>query len=230
MAKEFAWSFSKLKNFEDCPKRHYEIDLAKNYSEPITPGSPLDVGNRVHKAMANACGGVPLPDDFKKYQRWVDTVRGWKGGKLLVEQKYALTRSLLPTEYFSHDVWYRGIADVVYIAPPVGIVLDWKTGKFKPNSADEYGVQMLLMAQCIFSFFPEVKRVGSQLVWLEEGFETPENFSRDDVAAGWSHTLLDRAAKLEAAHKKQDYPPKPGRLCKKWCIVQSCSFWKKGAY
>ena len=68
--KPFAWSFSRLKNFEVCPKRHYEIDLAKNIKEPL--GEQLQWGNYVHDSLAERCGKdrKPLPADMQMYEPW----------------------------------------------------------------------------------------------------------------------------------------------------------------
>src|SRR5688572_25036351 len=100
MAKEWAWSFSKFKNWVTCPKRHYEIDVQKNYVED---SEQLTWGNTVHKGIAaailHAYGlpsagsgrdkvvAAPLPESMKSYQRWIDVVRA-SPGQLLVEQKY----------------------------------------------------------------------------------------------------------------------------------------------
>ena len=32
--KSFAWSYSKLKNFETCPKRSWHLDVARDIKEP----------------------------------------------------------------------------------------------------------------------------------------------------------------------------------------------------
>ncbi len=222
--KEWAWSYSKLKNFETCPKRHYEIDLAKNYSEPEEVGGPLEWGNRVHKALAAACSGSEtLDEDMGRFQPWVDKVRSGPG-KLLVEQKYAITRDFRPTTYFASDVWYRGIGDVVRIDGPVALVLDWKTGKILEDS-----VQLMLMAQCLFSHFPNLLRVRSEFVWLKDDCTSPEVFDRAEVADNW-RGLLPRVQGMELAATTASYPPKPGKLCKKWCVVTSCPFHGKGAY
>ena len=49
--KPFAWSYSRLKNFEVCPKRHYEIDIAKNIKEEESEA--LLWGNTVHRSCAD---------------------------------------------------------------------------------------------------------------------------------------------------------------------------------
>ena len=221
--KEWAWSYSKLKNYDTCPKRHYEIDILKSYIEETKPGGPLEEGNAAHDALAKAClGEATLPVRFSHYQQWVDRVRAGPG-ELRVEQKYAITRDFRATTYFARDVWYRGIGDVVRIDGPVALILDWKTGKILEDS-----VQLMLMAQCIFSHYPQVKRVRSEYVWLKEDCTTPEVFTRKEVADQWVE-VLPRVAALETASKTLTYPPKPSGLCKKNCVVTACPFFGKGA-
>ena len=49
--KPFAWSYSRLKNFESCPKRHWHLDIQKDIKEE--EGEALLWGNVVHKALAD---------------------------------------------------------------------------------------------------------------------------------------------------------------------------------
>ena len=223
-AKEWSWSYSKLKNYDNCPKKHYEVDIAKHAAETqdSDPNSALNWGNRVHKDIAGALTGGALPAEMQAYQRWVDRVRAGPG-KLLVEQKYAITRDFRPTAYFANDVWYRGIGDVVRVDGNLALVLDWKTGKIIEDS-----VQLMLMAQCIFSHYPDVTHVRSEFVWLKDDCTTPELFTREEVARGWVD-LLPRVQAMENAAKTMNYPPKPSGLCKKYCPVKSCPYWGKGA-
>lgn len=221
--KEWSWSYSKLKNYEVCPKRMYEIDIAKNYQEPEDPDGPLAWGNRVHKALAAALStpSTPLPAEMAQYQNWVDRVQ--KGpGQLLIEQKYAITRDFQPTTYFAPNVWYRGVGDVVRVDRDIALVLDWKTGKILEDS-----VQLMLMAQCLFSHFPNLKYVRSEFVWLKDDCTSPELFTRQEVGDQWTG-LLDRVKAMEVSSQQMNYPPKPGRLCRSYCAVASCPFYKKG--
>lgn len=220
--KEWSWSYSKLKNFEQCAKRMYEVDIAKTYKD--AGGEQLEWGNEVHDKLAKRLRDkIPLPETMERYEHWANRVdRGT--GSLLVEQKFAITRDFKPTTFFASNAWYRGIGDVVRIDRNVGLVLDWKTGKILEDS-----VQLMLMAQCIFSHYPEVTHVRSSFVWLKEDTETPELLTRKEVAAQWVE-LMPRVLAMENASKTMTYPPKPSGLCKKYCIVQSCPFWKKGAH
>ena len=105
----------------------------------------------------------------------------------------------------------------------MALVLDWKTGKILEDS-----VQLMLMAQCLFSHYPEITHVRSSFVWLKEDCETPELLTRAEVADQWVG-LLDRVNGMEGAARAMDYPPKPGPLCKRYCPVTSCPFHGKGS-
>lgn len=219
--KEWSWSYSKYKNFNTCPKRHYEIDIAKNY---IDSGEGMAAGNLVHDLLAKACSGKQdLPETHKYLQKWVDVVRAFPGD-LFVEQKYAITRQFKPTTYFARDVWYRGIADVVSILPDKKIAKarDWKTGKVLEDP-----VQLMLMAACLFVHFPSLQRVITEYVWLKDECTSVEVFDRAEVARELS-AILPGVDKLEQAAKTLTYPPTPNGLCMKYCKVTSCPFHGKG--
>ena len=212
--KAFAWSYSKLKNFESCPKRYYNVDVAKVVKEEES--EQLQYGNSLHKALAEAITGkAPLPKPFTGFQPWVDKITRTEG-TILVEQQLAITQELGPTEWFGKDAWYRGIADVIKIVGPVAVVLDWKTGKIL-----EDGVQLALMAQCVFAHHPSIEKIRTEFVWLKEDATTRADFSRDDMHNVWTG-LLPRVKQLEDAHGGANFPPKPGHLCRRWCPVTAC--------
>jgi hypothetical protein len=215
--KKFAWSYSKLKNFEVCPKRHYNIDIAKTVKEEES--EQLQYGNALHKALAEAVSGkAPLPKPFEGFQKLVDKIAGVSNGNvtILVEQQLAIRDDLTATSWFGKDAWYRGIADVIKIAGPVALVIDYKTGKII-----EDGVQLALMAQCVFAHHPEVQKIRTEFWWLKDDAETRADFTRDDMVKVWAG-LLPRVKMLEEAHAAANFPPKPGHLCRKWCPVEAC--------
>lgn len=228
--KSWAWSYSKLRNYEICPKRHYEIDILKKVQDvdESDPNSALVWGKRVHDSMKDRLkSSRPLPVemvDYEQFAKRIDDKVALTKGELLVEQKYAITRSFTPTGYFAPDVWYRGIADVLVVAPPVALVVDWKTGRIQEDS-----VQLALMAQCIFSFYPAVERVAARFAWLKEHAETDEIFSRQDLVKLWP-SLLERIGFMERSSQTMDYPPKPNAFCKKYCPVTACPYHGKGGH
>lgn len=205
-----------MKNFEVCPKRHYEIDLAKNVKEP--EGEQLQWGNHVHKSFADRCGPdrKPLPPEFPEhYEAWAQRVIG-NGGDVYVEESLALTKNFTSCGNFDADVWLRVKCDFMRVIGDVALAVDWKTGKILEDS-----VQLALTAACIFAKFPEVRAVRSSYVWLKEDCESSENFYREDMPGMW-RSIWHRIEAMENAHKHVNYPPTPSGMCLKWCAVKSC--------
>jgi hypothetical protein len=219
MPKEFAWSYSKIKNFESCPRKHFHIEVAKDTKEEESDN--LLWGNRIHEAAAQRLGPrkVPLPAGMEFLADWIDRVEiGAQGGKLLVEQKYAMTRKMEPCSYFAPTTWVRGVADALILKPPVALSLDWKSGKIIEDS-----VQLALVGALLFAHYPEIEKIRSTFVWLKEGAQTDVYMTRDDLVSLWAG-LMPRVQALEQAAANQNYPPKPSGLCKRYCPVETCEY------
>ena len=57
------WSFSKIKSFEQCPKKFYHLKVAKDYREPETEA--MLYGTAVHLAAEEYIrDGTPLPPEY----------------------------------------------------------------------------------------------------------------------------------------------------------------------
>lgn len=226
--KPFSFSYSKLKNFASCAYRFQQIDLLKAVKE--VEGEALKEGNYVHKILAEAVGkGIPLPFGFDKYQHLVDEITdvAHPDQKIYVEQQLAITEKLTATKWFGHDVWFRGIADVIKIIPitpkvDVAIAWDYKTGKIVEDA-----VQLALMAQCIFAHHPKVQRIRTVFAWTQFDANTIETFSRADMQDLWSN-VLPRVEELKYAVESGEFPPNPSGLCRSWCPVTSCDYHGKG--
>lgn len=213
-AKAFAWSYSKLKNYETCPKRHFHVDIAKDFKE--AESEQLKFGNYVHKELANAIvARGAVPENIKELQKWVQKVIT-SPGNILVEQQLAILRDYTACTWFDKKTWFRGIGDVIKIVGNIALIIDWKTGKVTEDS-----VQLMLMAQCVFSHYPSIQAVRAEFVWLKEDATTSQNFLRSDMPGHWA-SLLPRVGNLESANQTMTYPAKPGFLCKRWCPVTTC--------
>jgi hypothetical protein len=219
----FTYTYSKLKNSELCPRKYYEVDVAKHFKDS---GEQLAYGIKVHDALKDAIKkGKPLPTDFIDYKPWVDWAREMPG-EHLVENKWALSRQFAPTEYFGPRVWLRLHGDFIALNDRVAFLVDWKTGK-KVNDP----VQLQLAALCLFAHHPEVEVVQSMFVWLKDCVGDMRSdykrlsavkITRLEIPVLWEK-LLPRIAVLEARHKNMDFPPSPSPTCR-WCPVQSCEF------
>jgi hypothetical protein len=221
--KPFAWSYSRLKNFETCPKKYWHNDVAKDVQQEESEA--LMLGNEAHKAIAAYIEhGKQLPVAFIHYQEQVDrclltpsgkSIRAIPGVQIKTEQQLAITAEFGPCAWFGPEAWYRGIGDLVWVAGRAAYVADWKTGKVIEDSP-----QLGLLAQCIFAHYPEVERVRSEFIWLKEDATTRVDVSRADMAQMWVD-IFPRLRSLQEAHAQTLFPAKPSGLCR-WCNVKVC--------
>lgn len=219
MTKPFTWSYSRLKNFETCAKRHFHVDIAKDFKEE--EGDALLYGNMVHDVLAKYIGkGTPIPamhaPDLKPWGDYALTLKQ-RGMTLAVEQKLAITKDFAPSGYFGANVWFRGVADVIATQGPVAIVLDWKTGKILDDSQ-----QLALTAACVFAHHPQVHRVKTEFIWLKDKCTSGATFSRNSMPDMWAN-IWPRIERLKSAHDNASYPAMPGFLCRRYCPVTTCA-------
>ena len=216
----FAWSYSRLKAYEDCPRRYYETTVLKD-KWPEEKSEMLQWGDSVHKAMAKALNNAtPLPTVFQIFQPWIDKVARTPG-ELLVEEdcKWAITNQFIPTPWFAKNVWLRCIADAIKLDNEVALVVDWKTGK----SLNGDPIQLILRSLMILLHFPKLQVVRSDFIWLQEGSQTTQVVYREEMPNYWAE-IMPRVVKLQKAYEKEHFPPQPGRFCARWCPVRSCEY------
>jgi len=226
MSKPFSWSWSRLKNWRTCPKRHWHVDIEKDFVEE--EGDALKWGHEVHAAMANRIGkGTPLPEAMAHYEDWPTRFAKLKSkARVLVENKLAMGKDFQKTSFFDSATWFRGVVDALALVPQssFAIAIDWKTGA---NVNPEYE-QLGLNAQLIFANHPEIDRVATIYVWLGHDTQTVHSYQRDEMLSLWNG-LMPEVKKLEEAHRTVTYPPKPSGLCKRHCPVTSCPYHGRGS-
>src|SRR5688572_19435809 len=106
--KPFSWSWSKLKNYRSCAKRHYHVDIAKDFKEDESEA--LKWGNQVHDALAKRVAkGIELPREMQRYDDWTRRIRafGDEGTILKVENKLGMDEQFQPTSFFDNASWFR---------------------------------------------------------------------------------------------------------------------------
>lgn len=205
------WSFSGLTSFETCGKRYFHIKVAKDVVEQ--PNEATTWGSTVHKHLEDRVrDGKPLPKAIESYERLVAPLLNIEG-TLLVEQQLAVDAALRPVEWGSSSAWCRGIVDVGVLTGKRAVLLDWKTGKRKPDSD-----QLMLFAGLAFAHYPEIEAVTTGFIWLKDGVIDQERFRRADLERIWQR-FLPRVNRLERAYSEGKFLPKPSGLCRKWCPV-----------
>lgn len=212
------WSFSKIKAFEQCPKKFYHLKVAKDYKEVETDA--MRYGTEVHSAAEHYVrDGVEIPKAYAYIKPALDALLAKKGERLC-EYKMGLTEKLEACSFFDDDVWWRGIADLIILDAEnnTAWVVDYKTGK-NARYADKG--QLELMALSIFKHFPVVKSVRAGLLFVVSNELIKDTYSITQQSELWDKWIKD-FMRMETAFNKDVWNANPSGLCKKHCVVIEC--------
>ena len=212
-----AWSFSKIKNFETCPKQFYHVTVLNEF--PFKDTEATLYGKSFHTACEEFIrDGTPLPPQFSFMQDTMDRLAAMPGEKHC-ELKMGLTADLEACGFFDKGVWFRGIVDLLIIDGDTARVVDYKTGK-SAKYVDKG--QLQLMALSVFKHFPQVKKVKGALLFTIANEIVKQDYSVTDEGVLWAPWLQKYAA-LEKAHETGVWNPRPSGLCRKYCPVVACA-------
>jgi len=211
------WSYSKLKSFETCPKQFYHVKVVAEY--PESTNEAMFYGNRLHKASElYVRDREELGKDFEFLKPTLDSLMA-KGDSRLCEYKMGLTVDLEACGFFSPDVWWRGIIDLLILDADNGVarVVDYKSGK------DKYAdvAQLELMAMAVFKHFPAVKTVKGALLFVVAGSIVSETYKVSDEAVLWDK-WNGKFSQMNTAFDNDVWNPNPSGLCYNHCPVLEC--------
>lgn len=214
-----SWSFSSIKTFEQCPKKYFHLKVVKDYAEDQNVEHLL-YGTEFHKAAEDYINGnSSFPEKFKFAKSSLDNLKNRPGQKLC-EYEMGLTANLEPCGFKDPNVWWRGIADLIILEDNgVARVLDYKTGS-SAKYADKG--QLELMALAMFKHFPQVQSIKAGLLFVVAKTFVKASYSKHDEAELWEKWLKNYG-RMKTAHEKNVWNPHPSGLCKKHCVVLSCS-------
>ena len=212
----FTWSYSSLKEYQNCPKKYHEIRVLKNYTVKET--EQMRYGTEVHKALEDYVrDGVELAKNYQRFKPFVDKLISIPGEKYC-EYEMALTYNREPCDFKSEDRWVRGIADLVIVDGDYAFIIDYKTGSNKYPDPK----QLRLMALMLFTYFPDVKKIKAGLLFVMHNSFVSEEYLRKDMDKSWA--MFEQPLKrLETSYDNDKWQANPTPLCK-WCPVQSCEF------
>lgn len=211
-----AWTYSSLDKFQTCPRQYYHVRVKRDVKEPPTEATIW--GEKVHSAMEYRLkDGTPLPEGMTQWEGLAKKLAALPGEKFC-EVEMAVTADFQPAPWSA--AWSRGIADLLIIDGDRAVNLDYKTGKRKLTH------QLMLYAGYTFALHPQVNEVETGFIWLKDKKIDKETFTRGDIPRIWN-TFLPAVRKLETAYERDAWPCRPSGLCKGWCPVKTCEFYKE---
>lgn len=221
-----SWSFSRYQVYRQCPLKA-KLQFIDKIQAPDEEA--LRHGREVHEACEKFIkGGSPTPPTTYPPARRLLLKARREAKKLIlpaiVEETWALTRDWQMTRWDDWaKCWLRIRLDVAYFyqhqEPGDTLVLiDWKTGKFRPGSED-YEEQGSLYALGAFLLYPDIQEVRVQFVFLDAKhvLYLPV-FTQNDVPAlktRWERNVAPMMTDLT-------FDPRPTNLCQ-WCFYRKAN-------
>ena len=213
---------SSLKLFDTCAHRYEREKLIQDI--PPGTGAAAERGIRIHEQIEMAINGdAKWPKEYKHVKRWVKEQRK---AYPVVHTELPMALALVDGELRRTDDWdnayLRGVADLVLWDTATGTVkiVDWKTGKKRP--AAEFAIQLKTYAMAAFARGAAVRQVMTVIYWTETATTDTRTFARKDMLS-LERTLI---AAVERVNNATAFPRRKSGLCRGFCPVQDCRFWR----
>jgi len=213
---DFTWSYSSLKQYQNCPKQYQEIRVLKNYI--VKENQAMLYGKEVHTALEEYVrDNKPLAKNYQRFKGMVDSLVNIKGDKY-VEYEMALRFDKTPCDFHDEDRWVRGIADLVIVDGDCAFIVDYKTGSKKYPDPK----QLRLMSLMAFTHFPDIQKIKAGLLFVMHNAFITEEYYRKDMDKSWN-MFEQTLRRLENSYESDIWQPNPTPLCG-WCSVDSCEY------
>lgn len=199
-----AWSYSRYNEYATCPRKSF-YKVIQRLKEPGSPA--MDRGTTIHKMAENyVLGGGPLPAELALF---ADEFKELRKQKAAPEKEWCFTKDWVLTAWLAPDAWCRIKTDAYALLKrgAVARVIDYKTGKVRPEHKD----QLSLYALATFLVFSKVEQVDAELWYLDQGppivSKTFKRESLPELVNWWSHKVIPMLNDTE-------YCANPNYLCR----------------
>ncbi len=217
--KPFVWSHSSLNEYDTCPHRFYRKRVVKDVPDP--PGEAALAGTAVHKQVEEYImhGGM-TPLNLPTYKVHADRLLTMRknGWNVDTEKRLVFTKALTPSDYGQPGAWGVAIADVLAWRETRALVVDWKNGKYRPDTGAD---QAARNAIATFAHLPRVNTVTTTFIYPNANKSTVLTFEREKIDEYLKPTLTT-LARVEASFATGGWPVTPNGLCRAWCPVVDC--------
>jgi len=216
LVNELKWSYSGLKDYQNCPRQYHEVKVLKRYEK--RPTQQMLYGTQVHSALEDYVkDGKPLAKNYERFRDMLDPLAEMAGTKY-PEHRMALTYDRQPCTFGAEDYWVRGIADLLVVDGNTAFIVDYKTGSNRfPDPK-----QLQLMALMTFEHFPEVDDIRAGLLFVMHNHFVTSEYARKDKDRLWAD-FMPTLERLSLSHKNGVWQENPTPLCG-WCPVTTCTF------
>lgn len=198
------WSYSSVSTYEECPSK-WKYSYIDNLPWPSS--AAMARGTRMHtmaedyvKGNINFC-----PPEIKKIGPLMEQL---KARKAKTEEVWLLDKTWTPTEDPA-QAWVKAIIDVHHIEGDTLYVKDYKSGRMYDSHRGQlelYGIMGLLR-------YPEVTRVATSAVYMDDGFEGMDGSIIRAMLPKMIPVWEEKAQRMMA---DDTWEPRPSSACR-WC-------------
>lgn len=210
-----SWSFSRLNEYLSCPFKA-KLKFITKLKEPESPA--FAHGNAIHSNIEQYILGAVDKIGFKlsaQALNIIDEARSsFRAGIAETEASWNFRKNWTETVWNDWNGCFLRVK-IDFFAKKNGVVeiRDWKTGKYRDFTIEEYKKQLKLYALATFKKYPDVDTVEASLVFVEfDGHVESLGVARSEM-----HTIEALFMKdVETMMNDKVFEPKPSFKCK-WC-------------
>lgn len=207
MAGVLPWSWTTYNDYKTCPKRYYEVRIAKSVREPDS--QHLLWGKEVHHAFeVGVRDNVPMPPDKIAWEPVRVQLYNAPGTKY-VELKTGVNGRFEACDFWASDCWNRGVEDLFIVNGNKGLSIDYKTGKPIKDTQ-----QLSISAARGFARHPELVEINTAYYFTATKQWVRAKYRRDDIAGIWEE-VIEGVQQMLWSEQHNTWPAKPSGLCKK---------------
>ena len=207
-----AFSFSRMSTWLQCPAKYKAKYIDKTV--PTETSAALEYGKTIHEGLERAIKHrTAAPQGIWTPPGLMQRLQMTYGTVTKVEEQMAIDEGGREVDWYAPNAVLRGAMDVWLHQGNESLVLDWKTGKVRPND-----LQPDVYATLVRSRYPKA-RVTFSFVYLQHKKvveKRPDKYACDRV--------LRIIEQIEA---DTTHTPRPSALCR-WCSVRECEYWTEG--
>ena len=214
-----AWSYSRLKNYEQCPHRAFLAYVEKRPEPPEIDKKAANRGTEIHTQIENYIRGDSdeLTNPALKAKHIIDPLRDeYRAGNVELEGDWGFTATWATCDYFDPNVWARMKLDALHVTGPFSAdAYDWKSGKKFGNEVAhaQQGQQYVIGT---FMRRPELEHVTTRFVYVDQadcGPPTVREYTRAKAMSMFK-SINDRAIAMTTA---TTFPAKPNKINCRFC-------------
>lgn len=209
-----SWSYSTLKNYEQCPYRVYLSKVAKVEEPPQSAAASR--GQQIHLLAEQYVRNEleVLPKELDKFTYDFDSLKEkYLEDKVELEGDWGFTVSWKETGWMDNDVWCRMKLDAfVKEDDTSATVIDYKSGRKAGNElAHSSQAQQYVIGA--FMRKPKLEFIKAEFWYTDHGVKLEKEYTKSR-AMMFLARLEERAKKMTMA---RDFAPHPSKNNCKWC-------------